>query len=258
MGFNYNAHNFTRLPAVAHIHINASTCNIESCMCTDMDDKYMQAFAWIQFVTYTRKHAETQKRTNDHKCTNAWMSAYKLTNTEMHEYILILHIVHTFYDSSHMLSITEKCRHRPTNTNTHICLSADQSRSEPFFLSTSRPVPPLLFLLRHPNISSLVFCPLPTSSVFSISAELSRPFLSPSICRRDPEISARPLRGPPSRSGLTLFAPLVSSVCPSPVRLCSPLHQVRGTEGWDLQRRRLLRSRGFDQTGSHERSLADC
>ncbi|CAB1460116.1 unnamed protein product [Pleuronectes platessa] len=79
---------------------------------------------------------------------------------------------------------------------------------------------------------------------------------------RDPEFpsnmtSQRGRSVSPSRSTLTFFPLLLSSVRPSPARLCSPPHRVRGTEGWDLQRRVLL-SRGFDQTQSQERSLTDC
>lgn len=92
----------------------------------------------------------------------------------------------------------------------------------------------------------------------SILAEFNRPF---SLCLSvgDPELSSNMT----SQHGLSLFSPslvfflLISSVCPSPARLCSPLHQVRRTEGWDLQQRVLL-SRGFDQMESQERSLTDC
>ncbi|KAM3626095.1 uncharacterized protein V6R79_022395 [Siganus canaliculatus] len=40
-------------------------------------------------------------------------------------------------------------------------------------------------------------------------------------------------------------------------RLCSRRHQVKATEGWDLQRR-VVHSKDFDQTQSQERSLTDC
>lgn len=94
----------------------------------------------------------------------------------------------------------------------------------------------------------------------SILARLRRPF-SLSICRRSRVLIKHDLSAWPlpvlSLSCLTFFSLLLSSVCPSPARLCSPLHQVKGTEGWDLQQRVLL-SRGFDQTESRERSLTDC
>ena len=236
----------------------------------------MHIFRWMHFLTYTHalygcsqmykcmhEHLEPTTHSGaEAKCTDTWIFSSTTTHTHTHT-----HTVRTWSDSSHTLAHTERCR--TTNTHAeHLCNCQPiligpaipvQGSNLLSYPSTPPPPPP------SPPPSSkhfwLLFCPLPTSSVFLFWLQLSRPF---SLCLSagDPEFpsnmtSQRGLSVSPSRSTLTFFPLLLSSVRPSPACLCSPLHQVRGTEGWDLQQRVLL-SRGFDQTQSQERSLTDC
>lgn len=160
------------------------------------------------------------------------------------------HIVDTF---------TNSCLHTQTQTYwasvylvTNLNWSCYSSPMGPPLVS-SLPSSLLLLPPQSSKYFSLIFCPLPTSSVL-----LFWPTFSLCLSVGDPEFSSNmtPQHGL-SLSSLAFFSLLFSSVCPSLACLCSPLHRVSRTEGWDLQQQVLL-SRGFDQTESQERSLTDC
>ena len=191
---------------------------------------------------------------------HAWMLVNLYTDTYSH-------CRHS--DSSHTLTTTEACVHthstRKSMASVYLvtdlnwsCYSCPMGPPPVSSLpsSSSPPSSTSVFqtLLPHLLSSTLVLCA-------SILAELSRPFFL-RLSAGDPEFSSNMT----SQRGLPLFSPSrlsLSSLSSSPLsvllraRLCSPPHQVRGTEGWDLQQGVLL-SGGFDQTESQERSLTDC